>query len=1139
MKKNLLTDFFRKEKSFHKLLLIMKLTTFLTFFAILHVSARVGYSQDAKVSLDLKSVRIYDLFTEIEKQTNYLFFYSPKEINIDRAVTLQANNEKVSDILEEIFGGSEISFKMVNEHIVLTKKNWLNNGINAAKGEAQIIKVTGTVTDVTTGEPMPGVNIVVSGTTNGVVTDVNGKYSIEVNSPKDILTFSFVGYNIENVVVGNRSVIDIGLITDIKNLEEVVVVGYGVVKKSDLTGAVGSVKVDAVKSIPSNSIEKLLQGRSAGLQVINASQDPGAGATIRIRGGSSLKGSNAPLIVVDGFAMGDAGDLKQINPADIESIEVLKDASASAIYGSRGANGVIMVTTTKAKAGTTRVRILQQNTVSQFSSKLVTWNDPLLMAQLTNEDMTNAGLPIIYDGQTHGNGVYYPSIDEIQTGAWKYHTNWADVVFRDHPVSNNTSVFVNSGNDRTSFNVSLNYLKENGVYIKDYFQKGLANISVSHKVSNKLKISTSNIFSRNFRNNNGGLSYWRNPLWPVFNENGDYYLTGVNDFDHPLAITDHVLNKNYGIDFITSNMVDYQLFSHFNIKSQVNYKYGSTVSDRFHPKTYTEDGYFNNGAAYMDNWMGQNLSVETYFTYDNTFGTDHQLTFMGGQSYEYTMQRANSMGSYNFVNESLENENMNAGDPEKNTHSNSLSKTKLLSYMGRLNYVFKDKYILTGTMRADASSKFGINNRWAYFPSGAISWKAHNEDFIKSLGLFDELKFRFSYGISGNQGISPYQTLSRYGTEKYYDNGKWNTVIGPGYVVGYSGADDRYRIWGGIPNNDLRWETTTQSNFGIDMAFMNRRLRMVFDFYNKNTYDLLRERWLPLSSGYNRMWVNDGEINNKGLEVTIDADLINKNDFTLSTTFIFAKNKNKVVSLGNAVASGLETDDRTGMQYEFSGYNFTQFRQSANILAIGQPLNVFYGYRTNGIVQSVQDGVDAHLTGDLAKPGEFKYADLNGDEVIDIKDRTIIGDPNPDFTASLAINVGYKNFDLAVFLNGVYGNDILYQNRLGQADESPLRWTLDNPTNEHPSLRNGRALKLSDWFIKDGSFLRVQNMNLGYNFKLNSKKYISKLRLYVNATNLYTFTRFKGYDPEVGIDGIYWGGYPRLRNWTFGLDLTF
>lgn len=459
--------------------------------------------------------------------------------------------------------------------------------------------------------------------------------------------------------------------------------------------------------------------------------------------------------------------------------------------------------------------------------------------------------------------------------------------------------------------------------------------------------------------------------------------------------------------------------------------------------------------------------------------------------------------------------------------------------MFRLNYTYDNKYLLTLTARADGSSKFGKNNKWAMFPSGAVSWKAHEEEFIKKLNVFDELKFRFSYGISGNQGISPYQTLSRYGTDKYYNDGDWATTIGPGYVSGWTGPGWIYRVWSGIPNPDLKWETTAQADFGIDMAFFNRRLQVSFDYYDKQTSDLLRERNLALSSGYDKMWVNDGKIQNRGFEVTIDADIVSTKDWHLSGTLIYSRNRNKVKDLGNSIESGLITDPMTGMLFEYSGNNLEQYRDYTNILAIGQPVNVFYGYKVDGIVQTLNEGIDAGLSGDYAQPGEFKYMNLNGDNQISEADKTIIGDPNPDFTASLALNLSWKKFDASIFFNGVFGQDVLNTKAFGQPNNSPLRWTPDNHTNKYPSLREGRQTKISDWWIEDGSFLRIQNLNIGYTFELPEKSFLSKVRLYMNASNLYTFTKFDGYDPEVGLNGVYSGGYPRLRKWTFGLDLTF
>lgn len=998
------------------------------------------------------------------------------------------------------------------------------------------ITVAGCVKDAA-GDFLIGATVQVKGISGGTITDIDGNYILKDVPRTATLVFSYVGMQNKEVPVNGKSTINVTLLDDALQLEQVVVIGYGSVKKSDVTGSVTSVKTEALKEIPANSVEGLLQGRAAGLQVINSSQDPGAGATVRIRGGSSLRGSNAPLVVVDGFPLGDAGDLKQINPSDIVNMEILKDASASAIYGSRGANGVIMITTKRAKTGTTNITVRQQITLSQFDTKLDLWRDPVLMASLNNESRINGGLDPLYVGKVSSTGVYYPSVEELQT-TWTTNTRWDDLVFRDTPVSNNTTATISSSNDRTVFNLSANFYTDNGMYIKDDYTKGGYNLSVDHNIYDNFKVRFSNILSRGVRNANGGLSYWRNLIYPVYDENGDYYLTNASDFSHPMAITDLQKNETKSLDVISSVALEWQLFPFLKLTSQLNYKFGKSVSDRYYPKKYTEAGEFSNGQAEIENWEGHNLVSETFANFQKKFDK-HDIGAMVGYSYEYYMSRSSGLTGKDFVNEALGNENMGAGNPEKNEIWNGYSDNKLVSGMFRLNYVYDNKYLLTLTARADGSSKFGKNNKWAMFPSGAVSWKAHEESFIKNLNVFDELKFRFSYGISGNQGISPYQTLSRYGTDKYYNDGSWATTIGPGYVSGWTGPGWIYRVWSGIPNPDLKWETTAQADFGIDMAFLNRRLRVSFDYYDKQTSDLLRERNLALSSGYDKMWVNDGKIQNRGFEVTVDADILQTKDWQLSGTLIYSRNRNKVKDLGNTLESGLVTDPMTGMLFEYSGNSLEQYRDYTNILAIGQPVNVFYGYKVDGIVQTLNEGIDAGLSGDYANPGEFKYMNLNGDSEISEADKTIIGDPNPDFTASLALNLSWKKFDVSVFLNGVFGQDVLNTKAFGEPSNSPLRWTPDNPTNKYPSLRDGRQVKISDWWIEDGSFLRVQNLNIGYTFDLPKKSFLSKARIYMNASNLYTFTKFKGYDPEVGLDGVYSGGYPRLRKWTFGLDLTF
>lgn len=1010
---------------------------------------------------------------------------------------------------------------------------WLLSATAVAFAQGTI-NVNGTVKDEA-GDPLIGVTVRESRSKNATVTDLDGNFKINGVRQGATLRFSYIGMD-DKVMSANTDMV-ITMTANSNQLDQVVVIGYGSVKKSDLTGSVATVDLDELTNRPANSVEGLLQGRAAGLTVVNSSQDPGASSTVRIRGGSSLNGSNAPLVVVDGFPLGDAGDLKQINPADIVNLEVLKDASASAIYGSRGANGVIMVTTRRAKTGTTTVRVRQQLTLSQFSTKLDIWRDPVLMAQLSNESRSNGGLDPLYQGKINSAGVYYPSVSELLT-TWTTRTDWEDICFRNNPLTSSTTATVSSSNDRTLFNLSANYLSDQGMYVKDSYKKGGYNLNVDHNVFDNFKIRFSNILSAGWRNTNNGLAYWRNPIYPVYNEDGTYYQTNASDYENPVAITDNLLNKSKTLDVISSLALEWQIIPELKFTEQLNYKFGKSTTDRYYPKKYTEVGTMNNGQGEISNWEGNNIVSETFANFSKTWG-NHELGAMGGFSWEYSNSRGSNLVARGFVNETLRNENMSAGDPKLNSVSNSYSSSKMLSWMARLNYTYKERYLATFTARADGSSKFGENNKWAFFPSGALSWKAQEEDFIKKLKMFDELKFRLSYGISGNQGISAYQTLSRYGTDKYYNNGSWVTTIGPGYVSGWTGPGWIYRVWSGIPNPSLKWETTAQTDFGIDMAFFNRRLRLTLDIYDKQTHDLLRQRNLALSSSYDKMWVNDGKIQNRGFEMTVDGDIISTPDWHLGGTFIFSLNRNKVKNLGNTLESGLVTDPMTGMLFEYSGNSLEQYRDYTNILAIGQPVYVFYGYRVNGIVQTLNDGIDAGLTGDYAQPGEFKYMDLNGDGTISEADKCVIGDPNPDFTASLNLSLSWKNLDFSVFLNGVFGNDVLNTKKFGEASNNPLRWTKDNPTNKYPSLRDGRQTKISDWWIEDGSFMRIQDMTLGYTFTLPKKHILSAARVYLNVQNLYTFTGFKGYDPEVGLNGVYSGGYPRLRKWTFGVDLTF
>ena len=1011
--------------------------------------------------------------------------------------------------------------------------------LSAGLGHAQTVqRIGGAVVDQY-GNPVAGAAVLVTGSNKYAVSGDDGSWSIEGVASNATLSVSCLGYEDATIPVNGQSFINVVLNESSIMLEETVAIGYGRMKKSDLTGSVASLSPENLATKPSNSIESLMQGRVAGVQVTNNSQEPGASSIVRVRGNSSVNGSNAPLLVVDGFPFGDAGNLAQINPQDIISMEVLKDASASAIYGSRGANGVILITTNKAGGNRTSVSVRQQTTLSQMTSKLDLWYDPVLMAITQNEAKINAGLTPQYVGAINANGVYYPSIEELQT-TWTTNTRWEDLVLRKQPVSNNTTVQVRSSNDKTNFMASANYYRDNGVFVDDYYQKFGGRFSVDQRIFKNFVLTTGANIMYSKRNYNPGRSFNRNPIFPVYNEDGSYWLYSASDYYHPIALKELSKNTTEGLSVVGNAGIEWTLFDGFTVTSQLNYKHGESIQDIYNPNVYSETGNFNNGYGSIVNGKEDNVVMDVYGTYDKVLAKKHHVTAMVGYSYETYRGRSSSLTGVDFVNEALGNENLQAGNPERYRISNGLSKTQLVSGLMRLNYGYDNRYLFTFTARADGSSKFGAGNKWAYFPSGAVSWNAHNESFLKDVKWLDALKFRASYGISGNQGISPYQTLSRFGQHKYYYAGSWQTAIGPGYQSGYTGEGGIYAVWSGIANTNLKWETTTQLDLGVDISLFGNRLNLTFDWYDKVTNDLLRERNIAPSSGYDRMWVNDGTIKNTGIELTLDGIMYSNRDWKVGGTFMFTRNRNRVLSLGNAIEAGLMTDKNTGMQYEYYGNSLGQFRGYTNILAIDQPMYVFYGYKVDGIVQSLEDGLTAGLTGSDAEPGEFRYVDVDGSGTVDENDRCIIGDPNPDFLASLSLDVKWKNLDASIFFNGVFGNDVINTQRFGQPSNNPLRWTPDNPNNDYPKLRDDRQTKFSDWWVEDGTFIRIQTVSLGYTIPLRkSLRFMDSIRLYTNVDNLFTFTKFKGYDPEVGANGIYSGGYPRLRKWTFGIDFNF
>ncbi|MBD0400297.1 TonB-dependent receptor [Flammeovirga sp. EKP202] len=973
-------------------------------------------------------------------------------------------------------------------------------------------------------QPLIGANVLIKGTSIGTLTDFDGNFTLTVPDDNTTLIFSYIGFLTEEVYVGTKSTINIGLKEDAEQLEEIVVVGYGTMKKSDLTGAVNKVQMDDIPQRPAANVEQLLQGQAAGLQITNSSGQPGSDVSVRLRGLNSFSVESSPLLVVDGFPIGNAGNLKQINPNDIKSIEVLKDASAAAIYGSRGANGVIMITTKKGTGGKMKVDVNSRVSVATPPSNYNVITNPAQFALIENEGRVNAGLQPFYVGETF-QGTYYPSVGEIASGAWGSSTDWADLVYR-NALAQDHNVSASGGSENTKYYFSLGYLAQDGINIGDDYRRYNMRVSLDQKIYRNLTAGVNVIYNYTNRNANSTAGIGRSPVFPAYNEDGSYFFIGAQDFYHPMVWANEVLNNSHGQDFITNMYLNLKIMEGLELKTTMNVKSGNSITDQYEPIGKTWNGAEFVGYGSLSNYNDLDLLSETYFNYSKSINDKHRISAMAGWSAQRFTSKTSALTGRGFVNDNLANQDLNSA--ESSAVSNGYSSSLLLSGIGRLNYVYDDRFLITATMRADGSSKFGANNKWGYFPSVAVGWNVQNEAFLKNSEVVSQLKLRASWGQAGNQGLPAYRVNERYGTGRYptaAGDGTFSTGFGPGQYS-YS-SDGVYKTWQGMANQDLKWETTTTANVGVDLGLFQSKVMLTAEVYHKLTSDLLRTEFIAPSAGYDLIWVNNGEIKNTGVELTLDLAVIEKKDWDWSVKGMISHNKNEVVDTGG-------TSD-----FEWLGGTVEQFRTPITTIQKGQPIGAFYGYKTDGIIQTFEEGLEAGLTGSRARPGEIKYVDINGDGVVDTKDRTVIGDPNPTFIYSFSTKLRYKNVDFSVLFTGVQGNQVFNNTKFSGAAYLQ-RWTPDNPSNEYPSMNSSRAYEASDYWIEDGSYLRIQNINIGYNFNSENIKWMDRLRVYTSIDNPIVFSDFQyGYDPEVGADGIHWGNYPMPTTYSLGLNVSF
>ena len=1037
-------------------------------------------------------------------------------------------------------------------------------------------QVSGQVKDATSGETLPGVAVVVKGTQTGVVTDIDGNYRIQVPSENAVLTFSFVGYKLKEVPVGAKTTLNVTLSTDDEVLDELVVVGYGTQKKSDVTGAVASVTGEQLRNTVTTNIDQALQGRVAGVQVTQNTGAPGGAVSIRVRGTNSITGSNEPLYVVDGIQFqGDAAStsgfdwaggangqtqvaspLSTISPADIVSIEVLKDASATAIYGSRAANGVVIITTKRGKAGEARITYDGYYASQELRKKL----DMMTLPQFAEYQVQLAN-------ELEGVQLNERYLDPSLLGPG---TDWQDAVFRTAPMQSH-QLSITGGSDKTQYAIMGGYFTQQGIIIGSGFDRFTTRLNLDTQVKSWFKAGTSISFANTdeiITLNDGGdgvisQALQMRPDVPVRDIDGNFagpsQETNSPELSaNPVALA-LVRNNTLRRQNIRANFYgDATLMEGLTFRSEIGFNQDHGLGRAFIP-TY-EWGAFSNPTSQLkqreDNgffWIWKN-----YFSYQKDFGAHGVNALLGTEA-----QRSEWEGSEVFKTDFATNNLpvLSQGNNSDIATTGWKGAQSLLSYFGRVNYDYSDRYLLTLTLRADGSSKFGPNNRWGYFPSASVAWRIINESFMPEWKNLTDLKIRAGYGEVGNQAIPNYA----YGSSLR----SINSAFGNSYM------NNR------MANPDLKWETTAQYNLGLDASFFNGRLNLTADVYKKFTRDMLLQVNLPNflgggDGGIGSPYANVGKLENRGIELALNTRNFVGNKFTWSTDFNFTMNRNNITELDKAYPRKL---------YWYAGFD------EVTMTSVGNPVGTFYGYVTEGIFTSREDilnhAVQFKQTGsettespnginyvherDGIWVGDVKFKDLNGDGVIDSRDKTIIGNPNPDFTFGISNNFRFGAFDASVYVLGSQGAEIfnftkvrnesmssIYNNQ-GVAVANRARVGLNengdpyllNPGTDVPrfsQLNVNANDRMSDRWIEDGSFIRIQNISLGYTLPrdLTQRVKVEKLRVYANAQNLFVITNYSGFDPEIGafnqdalLQNVDMGRYPSPRVFTFGVNVDF
>ena len=1105
-----------KNPRFKQIFRIMRISTFLLMVCVFCSYAGNAHSQNAKVSIRMNNVKLDKILNEIENQTDYLFIYN-NQVDINKITSVKVKNEAVAQVLDRILSGTGINYELEGTHIILTTE-----AIKDLHAQQQAKTVTGTVTDVS-GEPIIGANIRIKGTTTCTITDIDGNFSIKAE-PQSVIEVSYIGYLTQETVINNQKSIRFLLKEDTKTLDEVVVIGYCVQKKADLTGSVANINTEKLNTQSNANIGQALQGKIAGVDIVSQGGAPGSGTRIMVRGIGTLNNAS-PLYIVDGMYM---NSIDHINPNDIASIDVLKDASSAAIYGSRAANGVIIVTTKEGSNTEGKPIIdLSVNLGISTASKFLDMLDAKGWAEVTTIARQAIGKP---------------ALDMATDLANKPDNDWQDIMFRP-ALMQNYNLSVKGGGKYSTYYTGLGYFNQDGIvkgtnykryniqYKNDY-KRGIFSAGTNLIIS----FSHDKPLHQELRGGMIGTILQSVPTLEKYDDTreGGYGGTygDVVNIPHPLAIIDDNIMDRYNENVkIFAN-----LYAQIELFKGLKYKLNLTPDFSFERyKNYLNKydfGLATNSITQLTERQRRrrNILVENLLTFDRTFG-EHKISALAG--YTYQDSRFRHIQAYG---EGLPQglEEIDAATTNRSNEGNSW-RSVLTSILGRVFYSYQNKYLFTATIRRDGSSKFGKNNRYGYFPSFSLGWNVAEEKFMENVHWLDQLKLRGGYGVLGNQEIDNYQYSSTITTGINYPDGNGGLL---------QGAFPK-----NFANPDIKWEETAMTNVGIDFMAFNNRLSLTADYYVKNTKDILLTVPIPISSGgANDPIRNAGKIRNNGFEFNLGWMDQPNPDISYGINLIGSFNKNKVIAMGSESGS---------IKGGSTNQNITTSETKA-----GYPIGGYWLISTAGYFNS-QEEVDAYAKDGkkiqpAAEPGDIKFVDANNDGVINDDDRVFQGSPFPDFTFALNGNMRYKNFDLSIGLQGVLGNKIYNATRQTLEDVTKGSnflascldyWTPENKNASHPRLtwddpnRNTRAE--SDRYLENGSYLRLRSVQLGYTFPQTwFKGAIQHARVYINAENLFTITSYSGYSPDVNADNANYRGfdnfiYPTNRTFMLGLNVTF